>query len=316
LHRGASGYLKDTTANAKEGGFRGQCQQALRAGSSEAMMKIFPSTDGDALALAPTSSASSAGSFHGLAYYRDLILVLVAKEFKVRYKSTVMGYAWSVLHPLAFALVFFGLFRMVMRIEMRAYPLFLIAGLFPWQWTSNTVISANVFFLGNRTLIKKVRFSRSTLVLAGVLNEALHFAASIPIVLGFMVYFGQPLTVHVLWVFPQLFAIHFAMLLGMALCVATLNLFFRDLERLTHVLMHLMFYLTPVLYAVDRLPPGYEWLSWANPFSSTTRCWQGLFYDGSVAGGQLLLAAAWAAAWLAAGWQIYRSTVWRFAEIV
>ncbi len=279
------------------------------------MIKIFTSTEGAAPRVVPSRAFSSTWP-RDLAYYRDLILVLVSKEFKVRYKSTMIGYAWSVLNPLAFAMVFFGVFRVVMRIDMPAYPLFLIAGLFPWQWTSNTVTGANVFFLGNRTLIKKVRFERSALVLSGVLNESLHFLASLPIVFGFMAYYGYPLTPHALWAIPAIFAVQFTMLLGISLTVATFNLFFRDLERLTHVLMHLLFYLTPVLYAVDRLPAEYRWLSWVNPFSSTGRCWQELFYGGVAPVEPLLLAAGWAAAWLVVGWQVYRLSVWRFAEIV
>ena len=112
------------------------------------MIRIYANADGDALAMTPPGPLAPARPSNSLRYYRDLILVLVGKEFKVRYKSTFLGYAWSVLHPLAFALVFFGLFRSVMRIEMRAYPLFLIAGLFPWQWTSNTVISSNAQIAG------------------------------------------------------------------------------------------------------------------------------------------------------------------------
>ena len=68
-----------------------------------------------------------------LVYYRDLIAVLLAKEFKVRYKSTFMGYAWSVMHPLVLAMIFFAIFRVMMRFEIPDYALYLIAGLFAWQ---------------------------------------------------------------------------------------------------------------------------------------------------------------------------------------
>ena len=61
------------------------------------------------------------GPARTLVYYRDLILVLLAKEFKVRYKSTFMGYAWSVMHPLVLALIFFTLFSAMLRFEIRAY---------------------------------------------------------------------------------------------------------------------------------------------------------------------------------------------------
>ena len=65
-----------------------------------------------------------------LEYYRDLICALLAKEFKVRYKSTVLGYAWSVLHPLMFTLVFLFLFKVVLRVQIENHTLFLMAGVF------------------------------------------------------------------------------------------------------------------------------------------------------------------------------------------
>ena len=62
--------------------------------------------------------------------------------------------------------------------------------MFPWQWISNTAAAANFYFLGNSSLIKKVRFQRAMLVLAGVLNESVHFVVSIPVIVGFMLYYG------------------------------------------------------------------------------------------------------------------------------
>ncbi|MBL9125344.1 MAG: ABC transporter permease [Planctomycetaceae bacterium] len=268
----------------------------------------------------PPGARSAAGwqwpSREQLIYYRDLLAVLVAKEFKVRYKSTVIGYAWSLMHPLAFALVFFVLFKIVMRFDLPAYSLFLIGGLFPWHWISNTVTSANFAFLGNSSLIKKVRFHRATLVLASVLNELVHFAISIPIVVGFMIYYGRYPTVSWFWWLPALVVMQFAMTFGLALLIATVNLFFRDLERLSTIIMHLLFYVTPVIYPYEKLPPNFRWVLMADPFAPLVLCWQGLFYRGSVPGEFAALAALWALVCCLVGYRVYQALVWRFAEIV
>ena len=251
-----------------------------------------------------------------LVYYRDLILVLLAKEFKVRYKSTFMGYAWSLMHPLVLALIFFMLFSVIMRFEVRAYALYLIAGLFPWQWIANTASTANGYFLGNSSLIKKVRFHRATLVLAGVLNESLHFVISIPVIVGCMAWYGVAPRWDWLWALPALVAVQLAMTFGLGLLIATSNLFFRDLERLVTLAMHLLFYATPIVYPVDRVPAEYSWLMVVNPFASIVICWHGVFYEGPVSLGYLGIAAGWSLAWLALGFWVYRRNVWRFAEIV
>lgn len=81
-------------------------------------------------------------SFKSLQYYKDLIVVLTQKELKVRYKRSFPGYLWSIANPLALAVVFYVAFKVVMRIQIENYTLFLISGLFPWQWFSNSVSSS------------------------------------------------------------------------------------------------------------------------------------------------------------------------------
>jgi homopolymeric O-antigen transport system permease protein len=251
-----------------------------------------------------------------LVYYRDLTLVLLAKEFKVRYKSTFMGYAWSVMHPLFLALIFFVVLRAVMRIEMEAYALYLIAGLFPWQWIANSAQGSNACFLANSSLIKKVRFQRAMLVFASVVNESVHFVVSIPVILAFMAYYGKAPTVQWIWALPGLVAVQLIMTFGLALVIATTNLFFRDLERLVTIFTHALFYLTPIWYPADKVPPDYTWILYANPFASFVMCWQGLFYEGAVPVVFLGVAMTWALGWLALGAMVYQKNVWRFAEIV
>ena len=251
-----------------------------------------------------------------LTYYRDLIGVLVAKEFKVRYKSTVLGYLWSILHPLAFAMVYFLVFKKFMDIPTEDYALFLITGLFPWQWFQNSLNASNASFVGNASLIKKVNFSRAFLVLAGVLNDVIHFLISIPVIVGFMLYYHETPSVNWLWGIPLLVAIQLLLTYGVALFLATCNLFFRDLERLTIILTTLWFFATPIIYPVEMIPDGYRWLLYANPMAGLTVCWRSLFREGFIP--MNLCGSAFALAVVAylLGAGVYRALKWRFAEVV
>jgi len=251
-----------------------------------------------------------------LTHSRDLIHVLVAKELKVRYRSTFLGYAWSLLHPLAFATVFFILFRVVMRIEMENYALFLIAGLFPWQWFQNSLTSASQLFLNNRTLIKKVRFPRSFLVVAGVTNDLIHFAISIPVILGFMLHFRVYPTWTWMWAVPILIVMQLALTYGLALVFATGNLFFRDLERLVLILTMLWFYLTPVLYPVSMIPERWRWAVYVNPAAPVILSWKSVFLQGVLPMDLLGAGVCWALVGAVAGQWLYSKLEWRFAEVV
>lgn len=251
-----------------------------------------------------------------LKYYCDLILVLTGKDFKVRYKCTVLGYAWSLMHPLAFAMVFFALFKIVMRFNIEAYVLFLIAALFPWQWLVNSVTTSGHFFLANAPLIKKVRFHRATLVYSGVLTESLHFVASIPIVLLLMLYYNRLPNWQWLCYLPLLVAGQFMLTTGLSLLIATGNLFFRDLERITQIVMQLLFYMTPVLYPIDRVPDAYQWVLYLNPFTPFVLGYRGLFYYETATFECVYCAAVWGALCLALGFAVYHALARRFAELV
>jgi lipopolysaccharide transport system permease protein len=247
-------------------------------------------------------------------YYRDLIWVLVSKELKLRYHSTAFGYLWSVLNPLAFAAIYFFLCKVVMRIQVEHYALFLITGLFPWQWFSNSATASNYFFLDNRSLIKKIRFPRHFLVVAGVLNDMIHFVISIPVIVAFMLCYHACPSAAWIVLLPLLVIVQFLFTTGVALTLASCNLFFRDLERMTLVFVTLWFFLTPVVYPT--YPARYEWLKYANPMAPIVICWREMFLNGTAPLTLLAVACGWAALAFGIGWWTYRSLQWRFAEIV
>jgi lipopolysaccharide transport system permease protein len=246
----------------------------------------------------------------------DLVCSLLAKDLRTRYKSTVLGYAWSVLHPLAFAMIFFVVFKIIMRAQIENYTMFLITGMFPWQWMQNSVYASNFAFLGNASLIKKVRFPRYFLVLSGVLNDLIHFVLSIPIILAFMFYYGLTPGWSWLVLIPLLVLIQFLLAFGLALAVGTFNLFFRDLERLTSIIMLLLFYATPVLYPESMVPPEFKWTLYVNPVSPLVNCWHGVFLYNTIDPWQAAIAGGWAVAVVLLGYASYYRLQWRFAEIV
>jgi lipopolysaccharide transport system permease protein len=251
-----------------------------------------------------------------LEYYRDLLWALLAKEFKVRYKSTALGYVWSVLHPLLFTLVFFFLFKVVFKIQVANYTLFLMSGVFPWQAFQNSVCSSSTALLANSSLIKRVRFPREFMVLTGVLNDLSHLVLSFPIIAAMMAWYGVVPRWDCLWALPALLIVQLVFTLGVSLVVATCNLFLRDLERLIGILTMLWFYVTPVLFQQDWVPPQYQWSNYANPMAAITIGWRHVFMGTPVEPGYMAAAAAWAAVAFVCGIVLFRRLNWKFAELV
>jgi len=249
-------------------------------------------------------------------YFIDLTIVLTQKELKVRYKNSFFGYLWSIGHPLAFAMVFFIAFKVIMRVQMADYVLFLIAGLFPWQWFANSVNMAPNIFLGNASIIKKVNFERSAGVLAAVLNETIHFAVSIPVIIFFVFFYHRG--AHFSWLYgiPLLMLVQLAMTCGIALAISSLNIFFRDLERIAVICVTLLFYFTPVIYSPDMVPQKYQALINLNPLAPLMASWRSLFLDGTLDPSLVALSAVYAALSLIVGFLIYKKLVWKFAEVL
>ncbi|MBI4690163.1 MAG: ABC transporter permease [Nitrospirae bacterium] len=252
-----------------------------------------------------------------LEYYRDLILVLTQKELKVRYKNNVFGYLWSIGHPLAFAFVFFVAFKVVMKIQMEDYSLFLIAGLFPWQWFSNSVVSSPTVFIGNTSLIKKVNFPRHILPFTMILQEMIHFILSIPVIVLFLFIYHKSPSFSWLYGIPILLVIQFMMAYGISLMLSSLNLFFRDLERLTVIFSTFLFYFTPIIYSESMVPKEYRYLINLNPLSPLMISWRNLFLNGVLEPTDLAISFAYSLIALILGYYIvYKRLSWKFAEVL
>ncbi len=250
-------------------------------------------------------------------HYIDLITILTQKEMKVRYKSTFFGYVWSIAHPLAFAFVFFMAFKVVMRIKMEEYAVFLIAGLFPWQWLSNSVNASPMAFLLNASLIKKVSLPRNILPLATVLQDMIHFLLAIPVIVLFLFIYHKSPTLSWLYGIPLLLIIQLLMTYGLSLMIASINLFVRDLERLTGIFMTLLFYFTPIIYPETMIPEKYQSLVlFLNPLSSLMVSWRNLFLNGTLAFSLVAASFAYSLFALMLGYAVYTRLSWRFAEVL
>lgn len=249
-------------------------------------------------------------------YRWDLVAALLTKELRARYKRTVLGYAWSLLNPLAMAAIYFVLVTRIFDVKVENYALVLVAGLFPWQWVANSVMSSSMVFVGNSGLIRRTSFPRAVLLISTSLNDLVHFLASVPVILGFMLWFRIYPDARWLVLLPALLVIQWAIILGIGFMVASANVFFRDLERITTIGVTIWFYLTPVIYTRDMITGKHAWLLYANPVTGVLLAWRSLFMGESVDLVLLCGSAFWGGVLITVGYAFYRRVQWRFAELV
>lgn len=251
-----------------------------------------------------------------LEYYKDLILVLTQKELKVRYKSSFLGYLWSILNPLFYTLIYFLAFKIVMRISIEDYTLFLICGLFPWQWLANSVSMAPMLFLSNASLIKKTNFPRETVILADVFQNMIHFIIAIPVIIVVLFIYDKIPSWSWFYGIPVLLLIQFLITYALTLAISSLNLFFRDLERITALFITLAFFTTPIFYSETMIPEEYHWLLYINPLSGLMVSWRNLFMTGGFEIRFVLRSLIAGVVVFLIGYFIYRKLRWRFAEVL
>lgn len=222
--------------------------------------------------------------------YRELLRNLVASELKARYKNSVLGFFWSLLNPLFMMLVFtvvFGVLSPNQTIEK--YPLFLLCGLLPWNFFSDSILSSVNSVVGSANLIKKVYFPREVLPIASVLAQLVNFLLAFILLFVALVIFRANFSPW-LWTLPLVILTQTCFTIGMALMLSTLNVFYRDTMIVMNVVMLAWFFLSPIFYAVTILPSSYtlwgipiniqRWLYILNPVASLINIYRDLLYWG------------------------------------
>lgn len=253
---------------------------------------------------------------YNLGYLVDLVVVITNKELKVRYKSSFFGYLWSIANPLLFAMIYYFIFKLVMRVQIPNYTVFLITGLFPWQWFASSATNSLFSFIANAQIIKKTVFPRSVIPLSNVMMEGLHFLCTIPVIIVFLYVYDMSPSFDWLWGVPLIAIGQIIFTFGVSLIFSTLNLFFRDLERFVSLGIMLMFYCTPILYASDMIPESYGWIITYNPLASMIISWRDLFMNGVLNYEHISILYLSGIILLIAGQYVFNKLKYRFAEIL
>src|SRR5438046_8459800 len=120
------------------------------------------------------SPRSLRGELRRLFQHRDLLLLLTQKDLKLKYKGTALGFVWSFLNPLLMMIVYATVFSVIGQVKMKNYPVFLLAGMLPWNAFIISITTASMAIVGNANLIRRVNFPRAFLPLASVLSSLLN----------------------------------------------------------------------------------------------------------------------------------------------
>ncbi|MBO9542039.1 ABC transporter permease [bacterium] len=227
----------------------------------------------------PFSIVSS--SLKEMFQYRELFFNLVSRELQSRYKGSYLGFLWSLLNPLLMMVVYSVIFSIVMRIKIENYSLYLFAGLLPWTWFSTALSNGAGSIIFNSSLVKKVYLPTELLPVVAVTTNLINFLLTIPILLLFIAFHHVPLTWALLAV-PLVIAVQFLFTLGVAMFLAVLNVFFRDIEQLIGVIILVWMYGSPILYSPDMVPEKFRLFYDLNPMAAIIHSYHQIFIHGTL----------------------------------
>jgi lipopolysaccharide transport system permease protein len=208
--------------------------------------------------------------------YRDLLFLLVYRDFVAKYKQTVLGPGWFILQPLLTTLVFTVVFAGVVNIPTDGIPpvLFYFAGLLGWNYFAQTFQTTSGMLVNNAYIFGKVYFPRLIFPLSTVVSNLLTFALQLVTLLCLWVYFKYftstgarfGFSFAIIWlplVVLQIAALSF----GVGLWFSALTAKYRDFTFLSVFVIQLWMYATPVIYPLSQVPERWRWLAVVNPMA-------------------------------------------------
>jgi lipopolysaccharide transport system permease protein len=208
--------------------------------------------------------------------YRDLLFLLVHRDFVAKYKQTILGPAWFVLQPLLMTGVFTVVFGEIIKIPTDGLPpaLFYFAGLLGWNYFAQTFQSTSGTLVNNAGLFGKVYFPRLVVPLSAVVSNLMAFALQLAAFLCVWAYFkiftstGAMLGFSgtIVWL-PLLLVQIAALSLGVGLWLSAMTAKYRDLVFLSGFIIQVWMYATPVIYPLSQMPEKWKWLAVLNPMA-------------------------------------------------
>lgn len=193
-----------------------------------------------------------------------LVLNMVSKNLKVKYRRSILGVMWTLLVPLATAAIYYFVFQVIMKVKTENYLLMILSGILPWSFFSQSLGENTTIIVDNVGLVTKVPIPVHSLPFIGSLTNLITLLLSIPVIVMAAFINGVGLQPSMLMFFvyiSMLFLIGYSVSVVLGITYAYL----RDLKHAVGITLSLWFFATPIVYTADMVPEKYAWILFLNP---------------------------------------------------
>ncbi len=256
-----------------------------------------------------------------------LLGALVQRHMTTRYKGSILGNLWPLVHQLAMLLIYTYVFSIVLQVRLElkgiesdnsmVFGLWLFAGLLPWIMFSQGLSQAACAVISQPNLVKKVVFPLGLLPLVPVFSNFLENIFGLITLIAFVAFLQQSLPATLL-LLPLVWLPLLLLTAGLGYAAAGLTVFVRDIPQTLAVGLNLWFYATPIIYPPDLIPePLQQWVFWLNPVAAIAAMYRDVILVGEVTHwGEWAIATLISSIIFAIGWGLYRKLQLAFADVL
>lgn len=216
--------------------------------------------------------------------YRELLWSLIRKDLKVKYKDSVLGFAWTLLNPAVKLAIYYFVFKVVVPNGIPFFAIFLLTGLLVWNFFSEALGAATGSVVGNSSIIKKVSFPREILPLASVGASVINFLLQSLVLVLALIGFGHAPDWQLLGLLiPGMLAL-LVLASALGIFLGAVNVKFRDAQHLLDLSLMVWFWLTPIVYPFQQVAEalddrGLTWVYLLNPVTPVVLLFQRVIYN-------------------------------------
>ena len=249
-----------------------------------------------------------------------LVKHLTWRHLAARYRSSALGFVWSLLNPMLLMGVYTFVFNFIFRATVPGipYPVFFLTGILAWNFIGTAATNAAVSLVDSVALINKTAFPRLALPISAVFSNAINYLMTLPLLITFNLLFGITPTLSLL-LLPCALLLLLLIALGIGVLLAALMPFFRDLQHLIEVLFTIWFFLTPVLYPMSlvrqNLPEGLLPLYELNPMVGIMHLVHAVFLGQPLPGTSVAIAVGGVFCLLSLGLWVFQRLAIHCSEI-
>ena len=255
--------------------------------------------------------------------YRQMIVSLVKKDLRGRYKGSALGFLWTFINPLLQLFVYTIVFQYILARGQDHYAIFLFVALIPWIFFSSSVTGGSSSVLQSKEMVKKIYFPREIMPIANVTSSFVNMLLCFVVIFGVLIIAGWGFNFVALLYLPLIMIVEYILCLGIALLTSALTVYFRDLEYILGIIMMAWMYLTPVMYSSGTVLSQmagtkfekYSNLWYLNPMTPIIDAYRDILFNKKVPQiSTLLLALGLGLFFVVIGYAVFRKLQRGFAE--